>query len=104
MIIAGGLTDGSNIVKSLCLGADGVAMGRAFIIASEARLGPSAKPVRKLKDSVGGIVNFVEATKVEVQMLASALDVYKLNQLSKESITALDKTVADILKIWYIYS
>lgn len=104
MIIAGGLTDGSHIVKSLCLGIDGVAMGRAFIIASEARLGPLTKPLKRLENPVDGIVNFVDATKVEVQMLASALDAYNLNQLNKEGIAALNKTIADMFKIEYIFS
>lgn len=104
MIISGGLTDGSHIVKSMCLGADGVAMGRPFIIASEARLGPSAKPLKTLENPANGIVNFVDATKVEMQMLASALDVYSLEQLDKDDIQALDKIIADMFEIKHVYS
>jgi glutamate synthase domain-containing protein 2 len=103
MIIAGRLFEGGHLVKSLCLGADGVAMGRPFIIASEGRFGPANKPVKKLGNQVDGVVNFVEAIKVEAQMLASALGKYSLEDLSKGNVGALEKVVADMFNIQYVY-
>jgi len=104
MIIASRLFEGGHLVKSLCLGADGVAMARPFIIASEGRFGPANKPVKKLHNQADGIVNFVEAIKVEAQMLASALGKYSLSELSKEDVGALDKVVAEMFNIKYLYS
>jgi len=103
MIIAGRLFDGGHLVKSMCLGADGIAMARPFIIASEGRYGPKENPIAKLENPAMGIVNFVEAIKTEVQMLASALGKYSLKELSKDDLGALDKRVAEMFNIKYVY-
>ncbi len=103
MIIAGRLLDGGHLVKSMCLGADGIAMARPFIIASEGRFGPKNKPIAKLDNPADGIVNFIEAIKIEAQMLSSALGKYSLKELSKEDVGALDKRLADIFNIKYVY-
>ena len=91
MIIAGGLLDGGHLVKSLCLGANGIAMARPFIIASESRFGPKSKPIAKLENPAQGIVNFVEAVETEAQML------------SKEDLGALNETIARMFEIRYVY-
>jgi|GEM_PF-4837433 len=51
-----------------------------------------------------GIVNFVEAVKVETQMLASTLGKCSLSELSKEDVGALDKVVTEMFNIKYLYS
>lgn len=102
-IVSGGLYDASHLVKALCLGANGIAMGRPFIIASEGRFGPIDKPIKELDDKPQGIVNFVEALKTETQMLTSALGKYSLEQLSKEDIGALNREIAEMFGIRYIY-
>lgn len=104
MMIAGGLTDGADIVKSLCLGADGVAMGRAFIVASEATFGPLEKPNKVLKEGWEGVVKFVDALKVECQLLASALGKYSLKELSKEDVGATKEEISRMFGIEYIYA
>ena len=52
------------------------------------------RPIKKLDNPADGIVNFVEAVKVEAQMLASSLGKYSLNELSKEDLGALDERLA----------
>ncbi len=103
MVIAGGLLDGGHVVKSLCLGADAVAMDRPFIIASKGRYGPKSRLIKVLENPADGIVNFVKAIKVEVQMLASALGKYSIRELSKEDLGALDKALAEMFGIRYVY-
>ena len=90
LLIAGRLYNGGHVVKSLALGADGVSMGRPFIVAVQTA-------------GAEGVVNFVEALKVEVQMLTSALDKYSLGELSKEDVGALDREVAEMFGIEYVY-
>lgn len=75
----------------------------AFIIASEARFGPEGHPLKELEDKAQGIVNFIAALRTETQMIVSALGKYALDQLSKEDLGALDKDLADMFGIEYIY-
>jgi len=70
IMLTGGFVSGIDIGKALMLGADSVAMARNFLIAAN---------VNKSK----GIVNFVEATKEELQMLSATQRVNKV-QLLKE--------------------
>ena len=56
-----------------------------------------------LENPAGGIVNSVEAIKVEVQMLASALDKYSIRELSKGDLGALDRALAEMFGIRYVY-
>ncbi len=90
LILSGRLYNGGHIVKALALGADAVAMGRPFIIAVQTA-------------GVEGVVRFVEALKVEVQMLVSALDKYSISELSSEDIGALDRDIAESFGIEYVY-
>ncbi|MHA1833990.1 MAG: hypothetical protein ACTSV7_08365 [Candidatus Baldrarchaeia archaeon] len=46
----------------------------------------------------------MEAVKVETQMLASTLGKYSLSELSKEDVGALDKVMAEMFNIKYLYS
>ncbi|MGC8948078.1 MAG: glutamate synthase-related protein [Thermoprotei archaeon] len=90
LLISGRLYNGGHVVKSLALGATAVSMGRPFIIA--ARYG------------IKGVENFVNATKTEIQMLISALGKYKLQDLSNEDLGTLDKELAEMFDIEYVYS
>lgn len=90
LILSGRLYNGGHIVKALALGADAVSMGRPFIVAVQTA-------------GADGIVNFVEALKVEVQMLTSALDKYSIKDLSKEDVGALDPEIARSFGIEYVY-
>lgn len=68
VVLAGGFTDGLDIGKALMLGADGVAMGRAFLI---------AVATNKSK----GVVNFTRAVKEELQMLSAVQRVNRVEDL-----------------------
>jgi glutamate synthase domain-containing protein 2 len=103
MIISGGLSDGGDVVKALCLGADAVAMGRPFLVASEARVGPAHTPTKRLENPAMGVVNFVEALRVEIQMLTSALGKYSIHDLSREDVGALRRAVSEMFGIEYVY-
>lgn len=90
LLISGRLYNGGHVVKSLALGANAVSMGRPFIIAAQY--------------GTKGIENFVNAIKTEIQMLISALGKYKIQDLGKEDLGALDKEIAEMFNIEYIYS
>jgi hypothetical protein len=96
VLLAGGLTNGADIVKTLALGADGVSMGRAFMIAQ--RVGK-----KKFEDGSKGIKNFVDALLAEVQMLTSALGKYELEDLDKSDVKALDKKISRLFVIGYVF-
>ncbi|MGC8582253.1 MAG: glutamate synthase-related protein [Thermoproteus sp.] len=90
LLIAGRLYDGGHVVKSLALGASGVYMARPFLIAALAR-------------GEKGVGNYLESLKVEVQMLVSALGKYDVLDVGPEDVAALDKDVAEMLGIPYVY-
>jgi len=90
LLISGRLYDGGHVVKSLILGATAVSMGRPFIIAAQY--------------GANGVKNFIDAIKIEIQMLVSALGKYELQDLGTEDIGALDKELAEMFSIEYIYN
>ncbi len=91
LLIAGRLYDGGHVVKSLSLGATAAYMARPFLIAALAR-------------GEKGVENYVESLKVEIQMLVSALGKYDVADVGPEDVAALDRDVAEMLKIAYVYS
>ncbi|AEA11777.1 ferredoxin-dependent glutamate synthase [Thermoproteus uzoniensis 768-20] len=91
LLIAGRLYDGGHVVKSLALGASGTYMARPFLIAALAR-------------GEKGVENYLESLKVEVQMLVSALGKYDVADVGPEDVAALDKDVAEMLGVPYVYS
>ncbi len=97
LIISGGIRYGNHIVKSLALGADGVAMGRAFIIAAEA--GDKAFE----GDGAKGVENFVHADLTDVQQLTSSLGKYNTSELCPDDVQALARDVAGMFGIKYLY-
>lgn len=103
-IASGGLSDAGHLVKSLCLGADGIGLGRAFVVAADARFGPAEAPIKELEDKPQGIVNFVEAIRTETQMIVSSLGKYRLDDLAKEDLASLDPDLAEMLGVRYVYA
>jgi glutamate synthase domain-containing protein 2 len=91
LLIGGKLYDGGHVVKSLALGASSTYMARPFLIAALAR-------------GEKGVENYIESLKVEIQMLTSALGKYDVGEISSEGIASLDKDVAAMLGIPYVYS
>ncbi|WP_069807854.1 glutamate synthase-related protein [Vulcanisaeta thermophila] len=92
LLIAGRLYNGSHIVKSIALGTSGVYMARPFLIAA-------------MVNGERGVLNYIEAIKEETQMLVSALGKYDIKELNwKEDVAALDRDVAEMFSIPYVYS
>ena len=91
LLIGGRLYDGGHVVKSLALGASSTYMARPFLIAALAR-------------GEKGVENYIESLKVEIQMLTSALGKYDVGEISSEDVASLDKDVAVMLGILYVYS
>jgi hypothetical protein len=92
LLLAGRLYNGSHVVKSMVLGASGVYMARPFLISA-------------LVKGEEGVRNYIDALRTEVQMLISALGKYEPGELDwKEDIASLDRDVADMFGIRYLYS
>ncbi|NAZ33051.1 MAG: glutamate synthase [Pyrobaculum sp.] len=91
LLIGGRLYDGGHVVKSLALGASSTYMARPFLIAALAR-------------GEKGVENYIESLKVEIQMLTSALGKYDVGEIGPEDVASLDKDVATMLGILYVYS
>ncbi|MEM4222246.1 MAG: glutamate synthase-related protein [archaeon] len=77
LILAGGYSDGADVCKAMMLGADGVAMGRPFLIAAK----------------VGDINKFKEALKEEIQMICATLRVKNVSKIKgkRENLFALSE-------------
>ncbi|CCC81297.1 Glutamate synthase domain 2 [Thermoproteus tenax Kra 1] len=91
LLIAGRLYDGGHVVKSLALGASAVYMARPFLIAALAR-------------GSKGVENYIESLRVEIQMLTSALGKYDVADVGPEDVASLDRDVAEMLQIPYVYA
>jgi isopentenyl diphosphate isomerase/L-lactate dehydrogenase-like FMN-dependent dehydrogenase len=63
-------------------------MARPFLVAALAR-------------GKKGVENYIESLKVEIQMFMSVLG---MKEISSEDVASLDKDVAEMLGISYIYS
>ncbi len=88
ILLAGGYNDGLDVAKAMMLGAKGVAMGRAFLIAAQV-------------DKENGIVNFVEALKEELQMVSATQKVWDVKDIigKRENLFALSKEAAELFNI-----
>jgi isopentenyl diphosphate isomerase/L-lactate dehydrogenase-like FMN-dependent dehydrogenase len=85
IIVAGGICEGTDAAKAIMLGADGVAMGRAFLIAAQ---------VNKEE----GVVNFASALKEELQMVCAVLRKKKLTEIKglRENLFAISQDAKEI--------
>ena len=119
--IAGGFLTGRDMAKALALGADGVAFGKAFLVAAMAGrsrfaedfAGESALIVAGAK----GVANFaIEGVTNEVRMLISSLGKYDLDSVapgqpidvdgqtvSTIDVIATDEKVAAMFELLYAY-
>ncbi len=91
LLLAGRLYNGSHVVKAMALGASGAYMARPFLIAAMVK-------------GEGGVLNYIEAVKEEMQMLVSALGKYDIKEVSTEDVAAIDKDIAEMFGIQYVYS
>lgn len=90
IVLAGGFSDGLNLGKALMLGTDGVAMGRAFLIAAAV-------------NGSDGVVNFIKATKEELQMLSATQRAETVKKLKnrRENLLALTQEAGKVFRISY---
>jgi len=86
IILAGGYSTGFDVAKAMMLGADGVAMGRPFLIASKQE---------------NGIENFCEALSEELRMTAVTQKVDKVSKMvgKRKSLFALSKEAKNMFGI-----
>ncbi|ADY01485.1 ferredoxin-dependent glutamate synthase [Vulcanisaeta moutnovskia 768-28] len=91
LLLAGRLYNGSHVVKAIALGASGAYMARPFLMAAMVK-------------GERGVLNYIEAVKEEMQMLISALGKYGIKEVNTEDVAALDRDVAEMLGISYVYS
>ncbi len=125
LIISGRLYDGSHVVKSLALGASAVAFGRPLVYACMGSIplapafirrelfrNPLLRELGKIALRWGvrgegcteGVVNYLKSVENEIKMLTSALGKYYMDRLSKEDVSALNRDLAELFRIWYVYS
>lgn len=71
--VSGGFYEGARIVKALCLGADAIGLGRAFLAAAES-------------DRPEGLDDWWHVLEMELRMLISGLGKYKAGDLSPEDL------------------
>lgn len=81
IILAGGFSTGIDIAKALMLGANGVAMGRPFLIAANYENYPGLSEEEKQRKPWEGVVNFVKALKEELQMVCATQRVKHVSAL-----------------------
>ncbi|ADN49757.1 glutamate synthase-related protein [Vulcanisaeta distributa] len=91
LLLAGRLYNGSHVVKAVALGASGAYMARPFLIAAMVK-------------GEKGVLNYIEAVKEEMQMLVSALGKYDIREVNTEDVAAIDRGIAEMFGIPYVYS
>ncbi len=118
LITSGCITDGGDVVKSLALGADAVALGRPIVFSAYAY--PFAEQVlskgllqnrltasflfltsRLLGRSESYIKRYLETITLESKMLISSLGKYNIRDLGREDLRTTDLTLSKYLKIKY---
>ncbi len=103
VVVSGGLWNGAHVVKALALGATAVAMGRPFVIAANGKADFFGE-AGGVEDPADGVANFIDATRVEVQMLTSALGKYAVGHLDGADVASLRPELAELFSIPYAYS
>lgn len=116
MIVSGRLYNGAHLVKAMALGANGVAMGRPFLLSTYAYPFAdhfvehelynnrvmrfiSTDIIHPDKRSVDFVKNFVDSIEIETKLLTAAVGKYHTGNLSGEDVEALDPLVAKSLGI-----
>jgi len=98
VIVAGGYSDGVSVSKAMMMGADGVAMGRAFLISSNLANFIELDEKQKKLPKEQGIVNFAGALKEELQMVCATQRIDDVNKLKnrRENLIALSENSATL--------
>ncbi len=93
LILAGGYSDGMDIGKAIMLGASGIAMGRSFLIAANAKKHAPTLQQQIEINKGDGIKNFVSAIKEELKLLCAVQRVNSISELRKKrkNLLALSK-------------
>ncbi len=116
IIVSGRLYNGAHIVKAMALGANGIAMGRPFLLSAYAYPFAdhfiehelynnrvmrfiSTDIIHPDERSVGFVRNFVDSVEIESKLLTAAVGKYKMRDLSTEDVEAHDPTIAESLNI-----
>jgi glutamate synthase domain-containing protein 2 len=115
LLIGGGINKGSDIAKALALGADGVFMATAILIAmgctycrmcylGKCPVGIATQDteLRKkfnVEEAKNKIVNFVSACVEEVKMAAAACGKKNVHELNRRDLRSVDLTVSKITGI-----
>ena len=119
--IAGGMVTGRDLAKALAMGADGMGMGKGFLIATMAGrnqfAGADASVEEVRKAGAKGVYNYaIEGVTNEAKMLISSLAKYDFNDMKDNApfevegeafdtvdVVALDKDVAEMFNILWVY-
>ena len=101
LIVAGGYGDGIDVAKALMMGADGVAMGRAFLIVSNLFNFAGLNEEQKKLPKEQGIINFVDVLKEELQMVCATQRIDEVNKLKdrRENLVALSESSSKLFEL-----
>lgn len=89
-LVSGGCSGGQDAVKALAAGAHGVAFGRALLSAAQAA-------------GEQGVERFLAVVREEVQLAASSVGKYHMEDLDAQDVIATDRGVAAALQVPYIF-
>ncbi|WP_432797686.1 glutamate synthase-related protein [Poriferisphaera sp. WC338] len=119
--IAGGMVTGRDLSKALAMGADGMGIGKGFLIAAMAGrhqfAAADAETVVKQEAGAKGVYNYaIEGITTEAKMLISSIGKYDFADMKDNApftvdgltidnldVIALDKEVAEMFDILYAY-
>ena len=116
IIVSGRLYNGAHIVKAMALGANGVAMGRPFLLScyayffaehfvehelynNRAMRFVSTDIIKPDKRSITFVKNFVDSVEIESKLLTAAVGKYNMADLSKDDVASLDPQIAEAFGI-----
>jgi len=115
LVISGGIRNGADVAKALALGADAVAMSTSILIAMGCRVcglcstgkcprgiatqSPGLRNRLKIDVAEARIVNFLQATIEELEMLAQLIGKTDVRNFESEDLRALTTDVASITGI-----
>ncbi len=118
LVLMGGLRDGIDAVKALCLGADAVAFGTSVIVAGgciscmQCHVGqcvtgiatqdPEHEKRYKPQVEAGNIHRFLESVRWQIAALTDALGYDDVRKLSREDLVAYTPEAADITGLPYV--